>query len=278
MVYPLQLPVLPVVLPKVYTPVIVSAGINTFPYGYCNKTFDASCISIQGPTVTNYTGYQTLSLVISSACTSPLPAGCAENIDKIEINSCEWETAVPRTPTWGHTHPPSRCLPWHDGPPLFPLMISFPQLRLVLRITQVPAAYAGLLHRRLSRADLTLPPHPPCSVLSCSGSIVSAHMVWMEDDTTVVTLNTTFNANRGPSNPDLKARGEGLGIREAGSSEPDRGISEQCTNAPRIFDLNLHIHLNYFETCIQENRDSIPPLILHAPFHPPPAHAQWARS
>ena len=84
----MQLPVLPIVLPKVYSPVIISSGTTTFPYGYCNKTFDAACISIEGPTITDYPGYQTLSLVIGSTCASPLQDGCAENVDKIEINSC----------------------------------------------------------------------------------------------------------------------------------------------------------------------------------------------
>ena len=56
---------------------------------------------------------------------------------------------------------------------------------------------------------LPLRPSCVCAVLTCGGSVISAHMVWMGDDTTVVTLASTFNASRGLSNPTLKARGEG---------------------------------------------------------------------
>ena len=86
---PPQLPVLPIVLPKVFKPVVTSTAPATFPYGNCDAAFNSSCISIDGPTIKNYTGYQTMSLVISSVCASPLPSVCAENVEKIELNSCE---------------------------------------------------------------------------------------------------------------------------------------------------------------------------------------------
>ena len=85
-----QLPVLPAIETKVYTPILVSNSSYVFPYGSCEHAYNASCITFQGPTITNYSGYQTLSFVLKSNCSTPLSNSCAQDIGNIQINSCRW--------------------------------------------------------------------------------------------------------------------------------------------------------------------------------------------
>ena len=74
--------------------------------------------------------------------------------------------------------------------------------------------YAHTYTRCTAALGSLLPLRPSCAfaVLTCGGSVISAHMVWMGDDTTVVTLASTFNASRGLSNPTLEARGSTLSM------------------------------------------------------------------
>ena len=51
---------------------------------------------------------------------------------------------------------------------------------------------------------------PWYTVLSCNGSVISAHMVWMGDETNVVTLKSSFESaglSRNTTDPTLKAGG-----------------------------------------------------------------------
>lgn len=82
-----QLPVLPTAIKNIYKPILVSNSSLAFPYGTCTNAYNASCFTFEGPTLTKYNGYTTLSFVLVSNCTAPLGNGCTEDLAQIKINS-----------------------------------------------------------------------------------------------------------------------------------------------------------------------------------------------
>ena len=85
-----QIPVLPAAVEDIYHPIFVSNSSHAFPYGTCTNTYNPSCFTFEGPTFTKYEGYQTISFVLTTNCTAPLPGGCTEDLAKIEINTSEF--------------------------------------------------------------------------------------------------------------------------------------------------------------------------------------------
>ena len=87
---------LPPAIKDVYKPILVSNSSFAFPYGTCTNAYDTSCFTFEGPTLTSYKGYTTLSFVLVSKCKAPLQSSCTQDLAQIKINSSGFKSIKPK--------------------------------------------------------------------------------------------------------------------------------------------------------------------------------------
>lgn len=62
-----------------------NGGLCSFPYCNCWTAYDASCLSTSVPVISG----NTYSFTVASNCGQPLARSCSQDLNKIELNSCE---------------------------------------------------------------------------------------------------------------------------------------------------------------------------------------------